>query len=290
MISRIDLHLHSTASDGTLTPTELVHAALDKGLEVIALTDHDTTDGVEEALEAAQGTSLTVIPGVEVSTDVPGTDELHILGYHIDPHHPELNARLSALRRARVGRARRTLACLAQAGCPLEWEHLVELSQGDVIGRPHIAQALVDAGHVDTVRSAFQQYLAKGRPAYVERYKLSPTQALKTILAAGGVPVLAHPGRVLAYIPRLVRAGLAGLEAYYPTHPEPEQLFLANLAKKHNLIVTGGSDFHGPGITEASEPGVVFVPQSAVTALADRAEKGVERDPPHPRGQRVERA
>ena len=192
MKSRIDLHLHSTASDGTLTPTELVHAALDKGLEVIALTDHDTTDGVEEALEAARGTGLTVIPGVEISTDVPGTNELHILGYHIDAHHAELEARLSALRHARVGRARKTLACLAKAGCPLEWEHLVELSQGDVIGRPHIAQALVDAGHVDTVYGAFRQYLAKGRPAYVERYKLSPTQALQTILAAGGVPVLAH--------------------------------------------------------------------------------------------------
>lgn len=273
MKSRIDLHLHSTASDGTLSPTELVYAALDKGLEVIALTDHDTTEGVGEAIGAAHGTSLEVIPGVEISTDVPGTNELHILGYHIDPQHAELTAPLSALRHARVERAQRTLACLAQAGCPLEWEHLVELSQGDVIGRPHIAQALVDAGHVDTVRSAFRLYLARGRPAYVERYKLTPKQALETIRRAGGVPVLAHPSRVLEQIPALVRAGLEGLEAYYPTYPEPEQLFLVKLARKHNLIVTGGSDFHGPGITEASEPGVVYVPQSMVSALAARARK-----------------
>jgi predicted metal-dependent phosphoesterase TrpH len=271
MKSRIDLHLHSTASDGTLTPTELVRAALAKGLEAIALTDHDTTDGIEEALEAARGTGLTVIPGVEISTDVPGTNELHILGYHIDARHTELEARLSALRHARVDRARKTLACLAQAGYSLEWEQLLELSQGDVIGRPHIAQALVDAGHVETVHSAFRHHLAKGRPAYVERYKLTPVEALNAILAAGGVPVLAHPTRVLAHIPRLVRAGLAGLEAYYPTHPEPEQRFLAKLAKKHNLIVTGGSDFHGPGITEATDLGVAYVPRSTVKALDARA-------------------
>jgi predicted metal-dependent phosphoesterase TrpH len=270
MKSRIDLHLHSTASDGTLTPTELVHTALGMGLDAIALTDHDTTDGVQEALEAARGSNLTVVPGVEISTDVPGTNELHILGYHVDLQHSQLEARLSALRHARIDRARRTLACLAQAGRPLSWDHLVELSQGDVIGRPHIAQALVDAGHVDTVHNAFRFYLAKGRSAYIERYKLPPYEAIETILAAGGIPVLAHPRHVLAHIPSLVRAGLAGLEAFYPTYPEPEQLFLVNLARKHNLIVTGGSDFHGPGITEASEPAVVYVPPYTVDELAAR--------------------
>jgi predicted metal-dependent phosphoesterase TrpH len=273
MKNRIDLHLHSTASDGIRTPSELVQVALGKGLEAIALTDHDTTGGVEEALQAAHGTGLAVIPGVEISTDVPGTNELHILGYHINVHHTELETRLSALREARIGRAQKTLARLAQTGCPIEWDHLVELSQGDVIGRPHIAQALVDAGHVDNVHMAFRHYLAKGRPAYVERYKLAPKEAIKVILAAGGVPVLAHPRSVLAHIPELVRAGLAGLEAHYPTYPEPERVFLAKLAKKHGLIVTGGSDFHGPGITDADELGVVYVPRSAVTALAARARR-----------------
>jgi predicted metal-dependent phosphoesterase TrpH len=205
---------------------------------------------------------------VEISTDVPGNNELHILGYHIDPQHAQLEARLLALRHARVDRARRTLTCLAQAGCPLSWDHLIDLSQGDVIGRPHIAQALVDAGHVDSVHSAFRHYLAKGRPAYVERYKLTPHEAIETILAAGGIPVLAHPRHVLSHIPSLVRAGLAGLEAFYPTYPDPEQVFLVNLARKHHLIVTGGSDFHGPGITEASEPAVVYVPAYAVTELS----------------------
>ena len=270
MKSRIDLHLHSTASDGTLSPTELVRAALGMGLTTIALTDHDTTGGIREALDAARGSNLTVIPGVEISTDVPGANELHILGYHVDPQHAQLEARLSALRHARVDRARRTLACLAQAGCPLSWDHLVELSQGDVIGRPHIAQALVDAGHIDTVHNAFRYYLAKGRSAYVDRYKLTPHEAIEIIFAAGGIPVLAHPRHVLSHIPSLVRAGLAGLEAFYPTYPEPEQTFLVNLARKHDLIVTGGSDFHGPGITEASEPAVVYVPPYTVAELSDR--------------------
>jgi predicted metal-dependent phosphoesterase TrpH len=273
MKSRIDLHLHTTASDGVLTPSEIVALALERDFEAVAITDHDTIDGIEEALEVARGTNLTVIPGVEISTDVPGTNELHILGYHIDPHSPLLESRLSSLRHARIDRARKTLAHLAQAGLPLDWEHLVDLSQGDVIGRPHIAQAMVDAGHVDTVREAFRSYLARGRPAYIERYKLTPHKALETILAAGGLPVLAHPTRVLAHIPALVRSGLAGLEAYYPTHPKPEQEFLVRLARKHDLIVTGGSDFHGPGITEASEPGAVHVPRSTVQDLAARLKR-----------------
>jgi predicted metal-dependent phosphoesterase TrpH len=283
MKSRVDLHLHSTASDGILTPTELVQTALDKGLKVIALTDHDTTDGIQEALKAARQTALKVIPGVEISTDVPGTNELHILGYHIDPHHALLEKRLLALRRARLDRAQKTLSRLGRMGYPLSWDYLVEISQGDVIGRPHIAQALVDAGHVDTVHRAFHKYLAKGRPAYVERFKLTPTKALETILAAGGVPVLAHPTWALQHIPRLVRAGLAGLEAYYPSHLEPEQAFLIRQARKHNLIVTGGSDFHGPGITEASEPGAVYVPESVVQELEQAARARTEQSLGMPR-------
>ena len=145
MSFRIDLHVHSTASDGVHTPTELVHRALAKGLQVIALTDHDTTEGIEEALSAAQGTGLTVIPGVEISTDVPGTNELHILGYCINHRHPDLQRRLNKLGASRVRRARKTLERLAQAGYPLSWDHLIELAGGGVIGRPHIAQALVDA-------------------------------------------------------------------------------------------------------------------------------------------------
>ena len=275
MSSRIDLHLHSTASDGTLTPTELVHLALDKGIQVIALTDHDTTQGIQEALDAARGTGLTVIPGVEVSTDVPGPHELHILGYHIDHHHVGLQQHLAGLHRSRLDRARRMLDRLAQAGCPLSWEQVTHLSNGGVIGRPHIAQALVDAQYVDSVESAFRLYIGRGAPAYVERLKLNPKDVIQTILNAGGVPVLAHPSRITEYVPALARAGLLGLEAYYPSYPEPERRYLANLARKHKLIATGGSDFHGPGITGADDIGIIDVPYSAVEQLAAHAQRTV---------------
>ena len=273
MSSRIDLHLHSTASDGIFTPTELVRLALDKGIQVIALTDHDTTQGIQEALDAARGTGLTVIPGVEVSTDVPGPHELHILGYHIDHHHLGLQQHLAALHHSRLDRARRMLDRLAQAGCPLSWERVAHLSHGGVIGRPHIAQALVDARYVDSVESAFRLYIGRGAPAYVERLKLDPEDVIEVILDAGGVPVLAHPSRVIEHIPALTRAGLVGIEAYYPTYPEPEQHYLAQLARKHKLIATGGSDFHGPGITGAADIGIVDVPYSAVEQLAAQARR-----------------
>jgi predicted metal-dependent phosphoesterase TrpH len=267
MSFRIDLHIHSTASDGVHTPANLVRLALAKGLQVIALTDHDTTEGIEQALSVAQGTGLTVIPGVEISTDVPGTNELHILGYCIDHRHPGLQQRLDRLNVSRVRRARKTLERLAQAGYPLSWDHLIELSGGGVIGRPHIAQALVDAHHVDSVEDAFRRYLARGAPAYVERFRFSPSEAIRMIRDAGGVPVLAHPSRIIEHIPNMVCLGIAGLEAYYPSYPPEEQRFLASLAQKHNLIVTGGSDFHGPGITGAEGVGIVDVPWSAAEQL-----------------------
>jgi predicted metal-dependent phosphoesterase TrpH len=274
MSFRIDLHIHSTASDGVLTPTHVVQLALAKGLQVISLTDHDTTEGIEEALHAAEGTGLTVIPGVEISTNVPGAHELHILGYCLDLKHPGLQRHLERLGASRETRARKTLARLAQAGYPLSWEHLIELSGGGVIGRPHIAQALVDAHHVDSIEDAFRQHLGRDAPAYVERFRLSPPEAIQMIQEAGGLAVLAHPSRVIEHIPGLVREGLAGLEAYYPTYPPAEQRFLVSLAHKHGLIATGGSDFHGKGITNADDLGIVDVPWSVVDQLATRAHHG----------------
>jgi predicted metal-dependent phosphoesterase TrpH len=242
-------------------------------MQVIALTDHDTTQGIQEALDAARGTGLTVIPGVEISTDVPGPYELHILGYHIDHHHVGLQQHLSTLHRARLDRARLMVDRLAQAGCPLSWEHVTSQSKGEVIGRPHIAQALVDARYVDSVESAFRLYIGRGAPAYVDRLKLNPEDVIQVILTAGGVPVLAHPSRVIEHVPGLTRAGLLGIEVYYPSYPEPEQRFLANLARKHNLIATGGSDFHGPGVTQAADIGIVEVPYTAVERLAAHARR-----------------
>jgi predicted metal-dependent phosphoesterase TrpH len=270
MNTRVDLHLHSSASDGAHTPAELVQVALDKGLQVIALTDHDTTAGIEEAQSAARHSGLTVIPGVELSTDVPGNREVHILGYYIDHHYAPLQERLAALRQARLQRARRTIDLLAQAGLPLQWERLLNLAGRGAVGRPHIAQAMVEANYVTSIDNAFRLYLGRGAPAYVLRYKLSPQDAVQLILDAGGIPVLAHPSQIIEHVPSLVRAGLMGLEVYYYGYIEPEVRFLLGVAHKHNLIATGGSDYHGPGITSAPDVGQVYVPWSAVEQLQAR--------------------
>jgi predicted metal-dependent phosphoesterase TrpH len=277
MINGIDLHLHSTASDGRYTPTQLVELALQKELRAIALTDHDTTDGIEEALSAAQQAGLTVIPGVEISTNVSGDLELHILGYYIDHRHVPLQKRLQGLRESRLVRAREILRLLAKAGLPLPWERVLAMAGHGSIGRPHIAQAMVEAHYVNSVENAFRLYIGKGGPAYVERHKLAPGDAITLVRQAGGVPVLAHPSQVTEYIPSLVRAGLAGLEVYYNGYEEAEKQSLAKLASKHGLIATGGSDFHGPGITSAAELGQVGVPWSAVEQLQAQCE--AQRNP-----------
>ena len=267
MSSGVDLHLHSTASDGRYTPGQLVQMALQKKLRAIALTDHDTTDGIEELESAAQHTGLTAIPGVEISANVPGDLELHILGYYIDYRHAHLQEQLRELRESRLVRAREILRLLARAGLPLAWERVLALAGHGSIGRPHIAQAMVEAHYVNSVESAFRLYIGRGGLAYVERHKLAPQDAIGLVRQAGGVPVLAHPSQVIEYVASLVKAGLVGLEVYYNGYEEAEKQSLAKLAGKYGLIATGGSDFHGPGITSAVELGQVDVPWSAVEQL-----------------------
>ncbi|MBN1640456.1 MAG: PHP domain-containing protein [Anaerolineae bacterium] len=279
MTNRVDLHLHSTASDGVHTPAELVQMSLELGLRFISLTDHDTTGGIDEAIEAARGTELTVIPGVEMSAHTDGAFELHILGYYIDTRCQALQERLSALRQSRLGRAHRVLDVLSRNGLPISWDRVSELADGGSIGRPHIAQAMVEAEYVESVDHAFRRYLGRTGIAYVPRDKLDPEEAVQLILEARGVPVLAHPGRVIEYIPGLVRAGLKGLEVYYNDYLEPEVRFLAGLARKHGLVATGGTDYHGDGITTASAPGARHVPLSAVEALREAAERVGQGDP-----------
>ena len=273
MSGQVDLHLHSTASDGTYTPTDLVQLALTKGLRGIALTDHDTTEGIAEFLAAAQPTGLTAIPGVEISTDVPGDREIHILGYQLDYGDEQLQERLAKLRQSRRARLHKMLDLLAKVGCPLSLEQVSSVAGEGSVGRPHVAQALVNAKYVDSVESAFRRYIGWGAPAYVARAKLSPKDAIRLIAKAGGAPVLAHPLRVIEYIPTLVQAGLVGLEVYYLGYFQPEIGFLAGLAQKHKLMTTGGSDFHGPGITNATEPGQVHVPWSSVEELQAFAQR-----------------
>jgi predicted metal-dependent phosphoesterase TrpH len=248
-------------------------------MRAIAVTDHDTTAGVEEALEAAQGTDLTVIPGVEISTDVPGVSELHILGYYIDWHYAPLQERLRSLRASRLNRARKMVERLAETGLPLQWEKLLDVADSGTIGRPHVAQAMVDAEYVDSVESAFALYIGRGAPAYVERDKLAPEEAIRLIRDAGGAPVLAHPRHLIEHLPALVKSGLAGLEVWYNGYEEPEKRFLAGLAAKHGIIATGGSDYHGSGITSATDMGQVDVPDLVLEQLAPYADRWPSRRP-----------
>lgn len=276
----VDLHLHSTASDGAFRPSGLVHLCTQHGLRAIALTDHDTIDGIAEALAAAERTGLTMIPGVEISTDIPRS-EVHILGYFVDWRQPDFREILALLQRSRHDRARKMVDRLAELGLPLDWERVQALAQDGSIGRPHVAEAMVERGYVASISEAFERYLNRNGPAYVERYKLTPVEVVRLITAADGLPVLAHPvifgpGEIAeepldleAMLPPLVRAGLVGLEARYPGYTaEMTELLLAT-AERFGLLTTGGTDFHGRGAL-TTPPGDVWVPLSVVEALQER--------------------
>jgi predicted metal-dependent phosphoesterase TrpH len=275
-MGRLDLHIHTTASDGVLTSTEVVRVAVDKGLEAIAITDHDTTAGIDAALEAAQSERLEVIPGIELSTE-EGSREVHILGYYIDHLDEGLQERLDVLRRARRDRAWKMVQKLEGLGLPVSWEHVEEIAdQTSAFGRPHIAQALLERGYVGSVNEAFDRYIGLRGPAYVARYKLTPEEAIQMVAHAKGLPVLAHPWRQEEIVPRLAALGLMGLEVYYPSYSENERELLAALAKKHDLVPTGGSDFHGYNVNATHSLGEVPVPIESLErlhALANRSER-----------------
>ncbi len=273
----IDLHSHTTASDGLLTPTQLVELAAETGLRTIAVTDHDSTEGLAEALAAGERLGVEIIPGVELSCDVPA-GELHMLGYFPRYQEPGFQAELARLREGRVGRAEGMARRLTELGYPVSFERIQELAGDGAIGRPHVAQALIEAGHVGSKAEAFDRFIGRNGPAYVERAKLSPTEACQVIRSAGGLPVFAHPlivlmsGRALEplpvdeSLPELVEAGLAGLEVYYPHYMSVHVDRLLALARRYGLLTTGGSDFHGAG--SAGAPlGSIYVPPKCLTAL-----------------------
>jgi hypothetical protein len=245
---RADLHTHSTASDGTLSPGELVAAAREKGLGAVALTDHDTLAGIGEAVEAGRELRVTVIPGLELSTEA-AAEEVHVLGYFLTPQAEELQRRLAELRRQRLTRARRMLERLRALGLPLSWEAVAAEAGTGAVGRPHIARALVAAGYVESVEEAFARYLDRGRPAYVPRAKLTPAGAIDLVQRSGGVAVLAHPGLLsgAGLLEELLELNWQGIEVFYPEHSKEVEEKLYALARMHSLVPTGGSDFHGAG-------------------------------------------
>jgi len=269
-VSEVDLHLHSTASDGRFSPAELVHKALERGLTVIALADHDSVDGISPALEAARAfPQIRVIPAVEINTDVP-QGEAHILGYFIDYSNHELKTTLEKMRRSRWERAQGMIAKLRGLGININWQRVKEIVGSSTIGRPHIALAMLEKGYITSIREAFSQYIGRDGPAYVERKKITPLKATELVLRTNGLPVLAHPltvGDPEVMIIELKAAGLIGVEAYYDGYSSDEKRWLENLATRYNLITTGGSDYHGLDDSSETMIGGVEVPLEAVEQL-----------------------
>jgi predicted metal-dependent phosphoesterase TrpH len=264
---KADLHVHSSASDGTLSPARIVSRAHANGVGVLALTDHDSVDGLAEARATADAVGLTLVNAVELSSATRDRD-VHILGYFVDPSSESLAEQLIALRAARYERAETMVELLSQAGFAVSLDDVMSIAAGGSVGRSHVARALVRAGHADTVADAFNKLIGRGRPFYVPKRSASPAEVVAGLRDLGAIPVLAHPGvtRVDELIEELVAAGLLGIEAYHADHTPEQMAHYAALAERLGLLVTGGSDFHGH---EAPNPdiGAVNLPWAAVEAL-----------------------
>ena len=271
---RIDLHAHTNASDGEHPPEELVEIARTRNLAYLGIADHDTIAGLERAVARTHTAGdIEIIPGVEFSTDWEKR-EIHVLAYMVDYTDAATIALADKFREGRLGRAQKILAKLDALGAPVEFDKVAAIAGDAAIGRPHVARALVDAGHVATIQEAFDKYLASDKPAYVEYESASPHQAVQMIRAVGAVPVLAHPYEVQRIVPELVQVGLVGLECYYAQYDERQQHELVDLAKQYGLIATGGSDFHGlHRMGHMSALGEVNVPFEAVEKLKQAKEK-----------------
>jgi 3',5'-nucleoside bisphosphate phosphatase len=274
-----DLHVHTTCSDGTYSPSEVVELARAKGLKGIAITDHDTIDGMCEALEEGNKSGIEVIPGVEMSVRYKN-GEIHILGYDIDPKNQSLVSQLTQLKQSREERNPEIVERLRSFGFDLEYREVKAIAGQATVGRPHIAQVLMKKGYVANIAEAFELYLKEGAPAFVPRTTLEPEKAIGLILGAGGIPVLAHPFRINGgleatemLLSNLVQSGLVGIETFYSTHDSSEVELCTKLARRFGLLMTGGSDFHGenkPGIELGSGRGNLRVPYDLVKEMRER--------------------
>lgn len=272
----IDLHLHTTASDGRLTPAQLVRRAGRKGMRVIAVTDHDSTEGLVEAYDAGREfPDLRIIPGIEISTDVP-SGEIHMLGYFLDWKNPELQTILAQSRDARADRGRRMVEKLNDLGLRITWERVKEIAGDAAVGRPHVAQALLEAGYITTFAEAFDLYIGRNGPAYAEREKLTPVESVKMVARLGGFASVAHPRDIPDLedaLPELVAAGLAGIESYYYGYDREYVEYLVSLADRYGIIPTGGSDCHGIPGGAGGDVGEVDVPVSTADRMFALAEQ-----------------
>ena len=254
----VDLHLHTTSSDGTHTPAEIVQNAAHSGLKTISVTDHDTTKGLAESKENAKLYGINFIPGIEIGTKL-NTDEIHILGYYVEEEDEELQQVLKAHRNDRFTRGERIVGILNELGFNVSWERVLQLASGGSVGRPHIARALVEFGYAEDFKDAFDNLIGPKGPAYVERWLMTPEEAIRLIVQNGALPVLAHPlnskfksrrktiSNLKEVVPTLISYGLVGIEAYYGDYSDAQVDQLVMLAQSHDIVVTGGSDYHGVG-------------------------------------------
>lgn len=276
----IDLHVHSSFSDGTDTPEELARAAAASGVTALALTDHDNVAGVPDFLAACRREGIVGIAGVEISAHVQqGT--LHVLGLGVDPASAALDDALARVRDGREERNHRIVGKLHELGFGLTWGEVQELAGHDVVGRPHIARAMIAHGWAGGVEEVFDRYLGEGAPAYVDRFKLSPEESVKLVVEAGGVPVVAHPlswladlGELETALAKLKAAGLAGVEVYHSSHNLGDEVELMRLSSRLGLLPSGGTDYHGedvkPGIRIGTGPGRMEVPDAILAPLLKR--------------------
>ena len=284
VMGHIDLHLHTTASDGVMSPSEMVRYAKARGLRAIAITDHDTIEGLEEGLAEGERIGLEVIQGIEISAEhSPGS--MHLLGYFFDINHPLLNERLAYLQKARAERNPKIVANLNRLGIRITYDEVVKASGGGQVGRPHFAQILLEKGYVRTFQEAFERFLKKGAPAYVDKLRFTAKEALHFICEANGVAVLAHPNtlgmngdsKLEGLLLRLVEYGLKGIEVFYPEHSPPEVAHYKRLAEQYGLVMTGGTDYHGLERSDLNigvGRGEMKIPYSIVENLRNRIQSG----------------
>lgn len=281
MAVEVDLHLHTQASDGNLSPAELVNLCAERGLKVIAISDHDSTEGLAEAYAAVQAyTGVEIIPAIELSTDVPGS-EIHILGYFIDTSDSAFQKTLKRFREGRYERGRMMVEKLVELGYSITWERVREIAGDAAIGRPHIAAAVVEAGYFEYSRDVFDSLIGRNGPAYVERAKLTPEDAIRMLRENGAVPVMAHPtysavksdrGDVQSLeetLAHLQACGLEGMEVFYGDYTPKQVAYLKGIADNLGLIPCGGSDYHCSGNPGEPEPGSVGPPMQTVARLRD---------------------
>lgn len=279
----IDLHVHSTFSDGTLTPSQLVDLALKSNLEAFALTDHDTTDGIEEALKAACSKDIEVVPGIEFSTEYKGKD-IHILGYYINPYNEKFIKKVVEFRNSREIRNQKMCKKLSEMGMKIDYDSFVAAFPDSVITRAHYAKYLISKGYVKNQEEAFEKYIGDDCPGFVPREKITPSQAVSLILKCGGIPVLAHPilykfsdSQLEVLVAELQRAGLKGIETIYSTYSNSDEKLIRKLASKYKLLITGGSDFHGsnkPNLSLGCGRGDLYIPAKLLVTLKNTYLKG----------------